>query len=42
MLSSCPGAVMEGGEAVLRPDLGVGDGADGKLGPNYWHRMWIS
>lgn len=39
VLSYCPDAVLEDGEAVLRPNLGIGDRADWKRGPNYWPRM---
>lgn len=42
VLSYCPNAVMEDGEAVLRFNWGRGDGVDWKLGPNYWHRMQTS
>lgn len=39
VLSYCPDAVLEDGEAVLRPNLGIGGRADWKLGPNYWPGM---
>lgn len=39
VVSYCPDTVMEDGQAILKPNLGLDDGADWKLGPSYWHRM---